>query len=68
MQTRKASIKETGEELSQAEWDRFDAAIAETHVEKLEPKRCDRDAAATDHDDVEPSGSSHAELTLQACR
>ena len=27
MQTRRASIKETGEELSQAEWERFDAAV-----------------------------------------
>ncbi len=33
MQTRRASIKETGEELSQAEWERFDAAVAELKSE-----------------------------------
>ncbi len=51
MQNRKASIKETGEELSQAEWERFDAAVAAASVERrsevrprVEPLR--RDAAA----------------------
>ena len=34
MQTRKASIKETGEELSPAEWERFDAAVAELKAER----------------------------------
>ena len=34
MQTRRASIKETGEELSQAEWERFDAAVAEVKSER----------------------------------
>ncbi len=33
MPTRKASIKETGEELSQADWERFDAAVAAAKVE-----------------------------------
>lgn len=36
MQSRKASIKETGEELSPADWERFDAA-----VEKLKQERHD---------------------------
>ena len=31
---RKASIKETGEELSQAEWERFDAAVARLKAER----------------------------------
>ena len=34
MQTRRASIKETGEELSQADWERFDAAVAEVKSER----------------------------------
>ena len=34
MQNRKASIKETGEELSQAEWERFDAAVAAVRTER----------------------------------
>lgn len=34
MQTRKASIKETGEELSPAEWERFDAAVAQLKAER----------------------------------
>ncbi len=34
MQTRKASIKETGEELSPADWERFDAAVADLKVER----------------------------------
>ena len=34
MQNRKASIKETGEELSQAEWERFDAAVAAARIER----------------------------------
>ena len=34
MQTRKASIKETGEELSQSEWERFDAAVAAARIER----------------------------------
>ena len=39
--TRKASIKETGEELSQAEWARFDAAVAEEKAKRAvtEPHR-----------------------------
>lgn len=31
---RRASIKETGEELSQEEWERFDAAVAEIRAER----------------------------------
>ena len=34
MQNRKASIKETGEELSPAEWERFDAAVEEIKAER----------------------------------
>lgn len=34
MQTRKASIKETGEELSPADWERFDAAVADLKAER----------------------------------
>lgn len=33
---RKASIKETGEELSQAEWARFDAAVARLKAERAQ--------------------------------
>ena len=32
---RKASIKETGEELSEAEWARFDAAVARLKAERV---------------------------------
>lgn len=38
MQTRKASIKETGEELSPADWERFDMAVAELKVERQRDK------------------------------
>ena len=31
---RKASIKETGEEISQADWARFDAAVARAKAER----------------------------------
>lgn len=34
MKTRTASIKETGEELSQADWARFDAAVAEAKAKR----------------------------------
>lgn len=34
MRNRIASIKETGEELSQAEWERFDAAVAAFRTER----------------------------------
>lgn len=33
---RKASIKETGEELSAAEWERFDAAVARLKAERAD--------------------------------
>ena len=38
MQTRKASIKETGEELSPADWERFDAAVADLKGERQAKK------------------------------
>ena len=38
MQTRKASIKETGEELSPADWERFDAAVADLKGERQKNK------------------------------
>ncbi len=34
MAKRRASIKETGEELSPADWERFDAAVAATKAER----------------------------------
>lgn len=34
VKTRSASIKETGEELSAAEWARFDAAVAADRAER----------------------------------
>ncbi len=37
MTKRRASIKETGEELSPAEWERFDAAVAAARVERELP-------------------------------
>ena len=36
---RKASIKETGEELSPAEWARFDAAVARLKAERAAERR-----------------------------
>ncbi len=56
MQTRKASIKETGEELSQAEWERFDAVIADRRAEKLRPKPAprERDGAANGSNGTKP--------------
>ena len=40
MQSRRASIKESGEELTPAEWERFDAGVAQGKAER-------RDDAAT---------------------
>ena len=37
MTKRSASIKETGEELSPAEWERFDAAVADAKAERERP-------------------------------
>lgn len=53
MQTRRASIKETGEELSPAEWERFDAAVA---AEKAKRKEGDEGEAgeAPAEDATEP--------------
>lgn len=36
MRSRKASIKESGEEISREEWARFDAAVAEVRGERNE--------------------------------
>jgi hypothetical protein len=38
MNNRIASVKETGEELSQEEWARFDAAVAEIRAERRRSK------------------------------
>ena len=46
--TRKASIKETGEEISQAEWERFDAAVAEEKAKRPAAEPYERDATETD--------------------
>lgn len=50
---RRASIKETGEELSQEEWARFDAAVAQIRAERqgdAEQPRC-RTEPAREPDD-----------------
>ena len=41
MTKRSASIKETGEELSPAEWERFDAAVAAARAEHELPAEGD---------------------------
>ena len=46
--TRKASIKETGEEISQAEWERFDAAVAEEKAKRPEGEPHDRDSSVAE--------------------
>ena len=54
MQGRRASIKETGEELTPAEWERFDAGVAQGRAERAddadnipdEPTRLPDDAGA----------------------
>ncbi len=38
MKIRTASIKETGEELSQSDWARFDAAVAEEKAKRGAPE------------------------------
>ena len=50
MSNRKASIKETGEELSQEDWARFDAAVAKVQAErpKAQPYECDKAAKPED--------------------
>ena len=45
MSIRKASIKETGEELTQEEWARFDAAVAKVQAERPKREPDDRDKA-----------------------
>ena len=42
---RKASIKETGEELSEAEWARFDAAVARLKAERADAEPCQAELA-----------------------
>ena len=44
MQGRRASIKETGEEVSQADWERFDAGVAQGRAERADGKAMDPDA------------------------
>ncbi len=54
---RKASIKETGEEISQAEWARFDAGVARAKIERAEAERAARalsDAGASPLADIPP--------------
>lgn len=48
MTTRKASIKETGEEISQADWERFDAAVAREKAKRPESEPFARDEAAAE--------------------
>ena len=56
--TRKASIKETGEELSQAEWERFDAAVAEEKAKRPQGEPYERDSSVSDPmSPVGPAGS-----------
>ena len=43
--TRKASIKETGEEVSQTEWERFDAAVADEKARRPKGQPSERDEA-----------------------
>ena len=53
---RKASIKETGEELSQEEWAAFDAAVAEEKARRPKAEPYERGSA-----DKEPeAGASKA--------
>jgi hypothetical protein len=56
MSNRKASIKETGEELSQEDWARFDAAVASVQRDRSIAER--RQACAPD---VETSGTGPSE-------
>lgn len=46
MSNRKASIKETGEELSQDDWARFDAAVAKVQAERPKAQPYESDKAA----------------------
>ena len=45
MTKRKASIKETGEEISEAEWARFDAAVARLKAERARAEPCQAELA-----------------------
>lgn len=54
--TRKASIKETGEELSQAEWERFDAAVADEKAQRPKRQPSERDEAAREPQPADRAG------------
>ena len=56
MQTRRASIKETGEELSQADWERFDAAVAQVKAEQVQAERQKEQASKPARGAVAPIG------------
>ena len=49
---RKASIKETGEELSPAEWARFDAAVARLKAERDEADACQKELGLFEEHDA----------------
>ena len=46
--TRKASIKESGEEITQAEWERFDAAVAAEKAKRPRTEPYERDSSVAD--------------------
>lgn len=48
MSERKASIKETGEELSQEQWARFDAAVADEKARRPKAEPFERNASIRD--------------------
>lgn len=54
MQTRRASIKETGEELSPSEWERFDAAVAAEKAERRKPAAHEHEPEETGDDETAP--------------
>ena len=56
MPTRKASIKETGEELSPKDWERFDAAVAEVKSERND--ETSSDATEEQPQDVDGAGQA----------
>ena len=57
--TRKASIKETGEEISQADWARFDAAVATEKAEHPERMPTEHDDVAGKPDSRRPTAPEH---------
>ena len=50
MTKRRASIKETGEELSPADWERFDAAVAAAKAERREAEAGETTGARPEDD------------------